>query len=99
MTSEAARAALTQTIRRILVEQWDPLGLSGTPGAAEGYTEQAREILALLSDPGITAGRIAHYLEWVERNAMHLQPRPGAAQAAAARLAALPHPDADVAED
>ncbi|MDT8345774.1 MAG: hypothetical protein RQ752_15215 [Thermohalobaculum sp.] len=99
MTSEAARAALTQAIRRILIEHWDPLGLAGTPGAADGYTDQAREVMALLSDPEITAERIAHYLEWAERNALHLQPREGAAQAAATRLATLPHPDADVADD
>ena len=94
MTSEAARRALTRSIQRILVEDWDPLGVAGTPGAADAYAEQAREILALLSDPGITAGRIAHYLDWVERNALHLQPREGAAAGAA-----LPHPDGDVAED
>ncbi|MCL5777055.1 hypothetical protein M1105_08665 [Limibaculum sp. FT325] len=99
MTSEAARNALTRAIRRILLEHWDPHGLAGTPGAGDAYGEEVREILALLSDPAITAGRIAHYLEWVERNALHLQPRPGAAKAAAARLVALPHPDADVAED
>lgn len=99
MTSEAARAALTRAIRRILIEHWDPLGLAGTPGAADGYAEQVREVLALLSDPGISAERLAHYLEWAERNALHLQPRAGAAKAAAARLVTLPHPDADVAED
>jgi hypothetical protein len=99
MTSEAARSALIQAIRRILVDHWDPHGLAGTPGAAEAYGDEAREVMALLSDPEITAGRIAHYLEWVERNAMHLQPREGAAAAAAAKLAELPHPDADVAED
>ncbi|MBK0400727.1 hypothetical protein H0I76_16125 [Limibaculum sp. M0105] len=99
MTSEAARAALSQTIRRILLAHWDPLGLADTPGAADAYTHQTREVLALLSDPDITAGRVAHYLDWVERNTMHLQPREGAARAAAEKLVALPHPDADVAED
>ena len=99
MTSEAARDALSAQIRRALLDHWDPHGLAGTPAAADAYPEEVREILALLSDPQITAGRIAHYLDWVERNALHLQPREGAAARAAEALVALPHPDTDLTDD
>ena len=77
---------LLDAIRDVLMTEWDPLGLAGTPGTSPDYDPYAREVRAILRDPAATAGRVANYLEWVEANILHLQPRLDAATRAADRI-------------
>lgn len=76
-------------IREVLLREWDPMGLADAPGTPDDYDAVAREVHALVTDPGVTVERIAHYLEWAEGELMHLQRRPEAARAAARRVLAL----------
>ncbi|HUS53009.1 MAG TPA: hypothetical protein VMY41_03270 [Thermohalobaculum sp.] len=76
-------------IRDVLIQDWDPLGLSDAPGTPDDYDAVARELHALITDPETTAERIAAYLRWVEGAQMGLQRRPGMAKAAAQRIMAL----------
>lgn len=76
-------------IREVLLREWDPMGLSDAPGTPDDYDAVAREVHALVTDPGVTAERIAHYLEWAEDELMGLQRRPDAARTAARRVLAL----------
>ena len=76
-------------IRDILLNDWDPMGLSDAPGTPDDYDAVARELHALITDPETTVERIAAYLRWVEREQMHLQRRPGMATGAAERVMAL----------
>jgi hypothetical protein len=76
-------------IREVLLRHWDPMGLGDAPGAPDDYDAVARELHALITDPETTAGRIAAYLRWVEREQMGLQRRPGMATEAAERVLAL----------
>lgn len=80
---------LYDRIREVLLREWDPLGLADTPGEPDDYDAYAREVRAILSDPEATETRVAKYLEWVESHSLHLQSRPEAAGAAAARIMAL----------
>jgi len=76
-------------IREVLFSDWDPMGLADAPGMPDDYDAVARELHALVTDPETTAGRIAAYLRWVEREQMGLQRRPGMATGAAERVMAL----------
>lgn len=76
-------------IRDVLIQDWDPLGLSDAPGTPDDYDAVAREIHALITDPATTEERIAAYLRWAESAQMGLQRRPGMAKAAAQRIMAL----------
>ena len=76
-------------IRDILLNDWDPMGLSDALGTPDDYDAVARELHALITDPETTVERIAAYLRWVEREQMHLQRRPGMATGAAERVMAL----------
>ena len=76
-------------IRDILLNDWDPMGLSDAPGTPDDYDAVARELHALITDPETTVERIAAYLRWIEREQMHLQRRPGMATGAAERVLAL----------
>ena len=76
-------------IREVLVHEWDPLGLDAAAGAVDDYDAIARELHALVTSPGASAERVAHYLEWAEAEQLGLQRRPEAARAAAQRIVAL----------
>lgn len=80
---------LLDRIRDVLLAEWDPLGLADAAGTPDDYDAYAREVRAILSDPEAGEGRIAHYLDWVERHTLRLQPRPERAAAAAAAIMAL----------
>ena len=76
-------------IREVLLNEWDPMGLSDAPGTVDDYDAVAREVHALVTDADVTVERVAHYLEWAEDELMGLQRRPEAARAAARRVLAL----------
>ncbi|MGR3717474.1 MAG: hypothetical protein ACU0B1_12095 [Thermohalobaculum sp.] len=76
-------------IRKVLISDWDPMGLSDAPGTPDDYDAVARELHALITDQSTTVERVAAYLRWVEREQMGLQRRPGMATGAAERVMAL----------
>lgn len=76
-------------IREVLIRDWDPIGLSDTPGTPDDYDAMARELHALVTGPEASVERIAAYLRWIEREQMHLQRRPGMATEAAEKVMAL----------
>ena len=77
-------------LRRILMEEWDPIGVRGVPEAADEYDAYLGQIGSRLR-AGATAEDIAAFLTDVEEVRMGLGPSPAARsrnQALAARLRA-----------
>jgi hypothetical protein len=58
-------------LRRILVEEWDPIGVQGIPEAGDEYDAYLGQIGSRLRD-NATAAEIASYLTWVEEDGMGL---------------------------
>jgi hypothetical protein len=58
-------------LRRILMEEWDPIGVRGVPEAADEYDGYLPQIGSRLHD-GASAKEIAAYLTWVEEDRMGL---------------------------
>jgi hypothetical protein len=68
---------LLSTLQRILLEEWDPIGVQDAPGAADEYDSYAFEIYTMLhSAAPPTAERIAAYLTLIEAEHMGLDARP-----------------------
>ena len=77
-------------LRRILMEEWDPIGVKGAPEAADEYDRYVGQIGSRLHN-GAMAEEIAAYLTWVEEAWMGLGLSTAARsrnQAVAARLCA-----------
>ena len=86
-------------LRRILMDEWDPIGVQGVPEAADEYDSYVGQIGSRLRD-NATAEEIASYLTWVEEDRMGLGPSAAARsrnQALAVRLHAW-YADAMAAE-
>jgi hypothetical protein len=64
-------------LRRILMEEWDPIGVRGVPEAADEYDSYLGQIGRRLHE-GATVDEIASYLTWVEEDRMGLGPSDGA---------------------
>jgi hypothetical protein len=65
-------------LRRILMDEWDPIGVRGVPEAADEYDTYVGQIGRRLRE-GAPAEEIAAYLTWVEEEWM------GVGRSAAAR--------------
>lgn len=66
------RARATQSaIKRILLEDWDPIGISSLPDAQNEYDGYVAEVYRLLSR-GATRSELIDYLWWVETEHMGL---------------------------
>ena len=77
-------------LRRILMEEWDPIGVRGMPEAADEYDMYLGQVGRRLHD-GATVDEIGAYLTWVEDDRMGFGPsaaRRARNQALAARLCA-----------
>lgn len=64
-------------LRRILMEEWDPIGVRGVPEAADEYDGYLPQVATRLRD-GATTEEIATYLTDVEEDRMGLGPSPTA---------------------
>ena len=64
-----------QELRRLLMEQWDPIGVKGSPEAADEYDGYRSGVLQLLRD-GATAERIAEHLARIEQTSMDFRTKP-----------------------
>lgn len=60
-----------QELRRLLMDEWDPIGVKGAAGAADEYDGYRGPIADRLSS-GASAREIAEYLSQVEREHMGL---------------------------
>jgi hypothetical protein len=60
-------------LRRILMDEWDPIGVAGVPEAADEYDSYLGQIAERLRD-GETGDQIGDYLTWVEEEWMGLSP-------------------------
>jgi hypothetical protein len=58
-----------QELRRLLIEQWDPIGVKNSPEAADEYDGYRGGVVQLLRE-GAPASRVAEYLAQVERSRM-----------------------------
>ena len=54
-----------QEIGEVLLTQWDPLGVRGTPGPHEDYTKHAQAVYGLLAR-GASSMQVIRYLHSVE---------------------------------
>lgn len=55
-----------QELRRLLMQEWDPIGVKDAPEAADEYDGYRSPLMQLLRD-GAAAERIADYLTTAER--------------------------------
>jgi hypothetical protein len=58
-------------LRRILMEEWDPIRVRGVPEAADEYDAYLGPLVARLRE-GASAGAVAEYLTEVEEDRMGL---------------------------
>lgn len=65
--SHSDRAEIEDIIGRLLLDQWDPLGVRATPGARNEYAGYAHEVFALLAR-GASDTQIARHLHRAEAN-------------------------------
>jgi hypothetical protein len=77
-----------QEIKRILLQEWDPIGVAETPEASDEYDAYAFQILTSLHS-GATADSIAEYLHWVVSEHIGLPSDPTLNQAIAKKISVL----------
>lgn len=65
---------MLKAVRRILMEQWDPIGVNNTPEALPEYDSYAPTIVGMLSRD-CTANDLEHHLDRLETDAMGLGQR------------------------
>lgn len=79
-------------VRRILLAEWDPIGVRHIPEAADEYDAYVADLAAMV-ERGAPADELAAHLETLQTDWMGLPPRDeidrGRIRAAAASLAAL----------
>ncbi len=72
MSKRAKRAAgIQQAIARVLLHDWDPIGVSGTPAAHDEYNSYGGGIYRLLSS-GASEYQIIRHLNNLETTSMGL---------------------------
>jgi hypothetical protein len=85
-----------EAIRRVLLHEWDPIGVRDAPGAADEYDAYVGEVYGLLirREP---RHRMVDFLWWVETEHMGLCGNRRHTEAVADRLLQLPDELTDVA--
>jgi hypothetical protein len=84
---------LLAAIERILLQEWDPIGVAGIPEAADEYHSYAFELYVMLTSPArSTIDQIEAYLARAQSERMGLDLTPDRNHRAAVRIANLsPH--------
>ena len=59
-------------VREVLMQEWDPIGVSGAPGAADEYGAYVGKAYVMLMDERATAETISAYLFEIATNHMGL---------------------------
>lgn len=76
-----------EEIKRVLWEEWDPIGVNASPEAADEYDMYAVPIYVQLHQ-GASVEGVTDYLEWVVTDRMGLQGNREASRAVAERIVA-----------
>lgn len=58
-------------IRRVLMDEWDPIGVKDTPEAADEYDLYLGDIYGLVTQ-GASPSKLSAYLRWVEVERMEM---------------------------
>lgn len=75
-------------IRRVLLTEWDPIGIRDEPLAQDEYDAYARRIATMLSS-GASVSELMDYLTNAEKEMMGLVPDRSRAEIAAGKLCSL----------
>jgi hypothetical protein len=75
-------------VRRLLMDEWDPIGVAGEPHAVDEYDTYVGGVGQMLRE-GKTADEIAAYLRDIHENSMGSSPSPTRRQADTAVAAHL----------
>ena len=86
MTSSTA--SLEAAIKRLLLEEWDPIGVKNFPEAQNEYDSYVEGICNLLKN-GASTDDIFKYLDWIELDRMGLDRNELRTREIAARLSKL----------
>jgi len=78
-------------IKKILMEDWDPIGVKDEPNAQSEYDRYAMQVLGLLYQ-NATNDDLADYLDEIVANHMGLKPNHQMTQSAVEKLMALELP-------
>ena len=79
---------LVEPVRRILMEDWDPIGVAGIPQAADEYDGYIPGVLGLVLRRA-TPSAIADHLDHICSERMELKPDRRRSMTAAAKLLSL----------
>ncbi len=71
MTGKDESRHLRAEIRRVLMNDWDPIGVKDVPEAADEYDMYLSDVCGLIVQ-GASSSKIAEYLRWVEVERMGL---------------------------
>jgi len=77
-----------EEIKRILLQEWDPIGVSGIPEAADEYDAYAFHVFTSLHQ-GETPGLISAYLDRLETEDLGLSVSSGRSREVAQKIFAL----------
>jgi len=72
MDQKAEQIRLTPIVRETLLHEWDPIGISGIPGAADEYDAYADIVVNMMLKQGASAEDISRYLYKVATEQMRL---------------------------
>ena len=79
-----------EEIKRIFLNEWDPIGVAGTPEAADEYDSYAFQVFTSLHS-GATAESINEYLRSLETEHMGLSAISGRSEDVARKVFAIHH--------
>ena len=86
MTSRERQGEGSQdAIRRVLLDEWDPIGVRGVPEAQDEYDSYVGGVYRLLAT-GVSVPELAEHLVCIERDSMGLSARRQACVDVASRL-------------
>ncbi|NJM34875.1 MAG: hypothetical protein HC850_09410 [Rhodomicrobium sp.] len=78
--------ALITRIRRVLLENWDPVGVGDNPNLRDEYDAYIPELIRILSDKSVVKQHIFSYLQGIEIDRMGIPEDPERIEIAAGRL-------------
>jgi hypothetical protein len=82
-------SALARQIRKVLMADWDPIGLSAIPGAPEDEYDAYVPAIERMLRQNATATDIADYLDRIVTETMELSAKSDASRKAADALVAI----------
>jgi hypothetical protein len=76
------------SIKALLLHEWDPIGVSDCEGAEDEYDRYALQVVKMLGE-GADEAAIATYLDWVVKVRMSLRTNLKVSRATAAKAVAI----------